>query len=182
VPLQLKYWLMKTFVCTLLVVVAASSAFGEDVPNADPIKGVWKLNVGKSRNAIAPESEIITIVKEDGSYKLTFDVKQSNGYNSKYDIVTDMKGGTVKPVNADGRGTSDIWRVTRQNTKSFDMQLKIRFGGEWTYKYEVSSDGKTMTLHRIPSPNNMVFAGLGLRPSLVPSGEPQYFFVFDRVE
>jgi hypothetical protein len=66
---------MKTFVCTLLLAVAASSAFGQDVPTADPIKGVWKLNVEKSKNAMgAPESEVITIVKEDGAYRLTFDV------------------------------------------------------------------------------------------------------------
>jgi hypothetical protein len=179
-PLELKCWLMKTFVCTLLLTVAASSAFGQDVPTADPIKAVWKLNVEKSKNAMgARESEVITIVKEDRFYKLTFDVKQSNDYKSKYDIVTDMKGGTVKPVNADGRGTNDRWRVTRQNPKAFEMQLQNRFG-EWRDRYEVSSDGKTMTLHRVPSPNNMVIAGPG--HNIVPSGEPQYFFVFDRVE
>jgi hypothetical protein len=34
---------MKTFVCTLLLAVAASSAFAQDAPTADPIKGIWKL-------------------------------------------------------------------------------------------------------------------------------------------
>ncbi len=162
--------------CAALLSIAAASAFGQDVPKPDPIKGVWKLNVDKSKNAMAiPESEVITIVSQDSFYKLTFDVKQSNGYNPKYDIVTDMKGGTVKPVNADGRGTNDSWRVTRQATKAFDMELKNRFG-EWTDKYEVSSDGKTMTLHRVPSTNNMVIEGVGLLR------EPQYVLVFDRVE
>jgi hypothetical protein len=86
--------------------------FGQDAPTADPINGVWKLDVDKSKNAMgAPESEVITIVKDHGPNKLTFDVKKSNGYHSKYDIVTDMKGATVKPVNADGRGTTDRWRV-----------------------------------------------------------------------
>jgi hypothetical protein len=127
----------------------------------------------------APESEVITIVNEDGSYTLTFDVKQSDGYNRKYDIATDMKGGTVKPVNADGRGTNDRWRVTRRDTKAFDMLLKNRFG-EWTDRYEVSFDGKTMTLHHIPSPNNMMIAGPG--PNVVPSDEPLSLFIFDRVE
>ena len=74
------------------------------MPTSDPIKGVWKLNLDKSKYAIAvPESEVITIVAQDGSYKLTFDEKNSNGYNPRYDIVTDMKGGIVKPVMADGR-------------------------------------------------------------------------------
>ena len=94
---------------------------------------------------MAPESEVVTIVSQDSSYKLTFDVKQSNGYNPKYDIVTDMKGGTVKPINADGRGTNDSWCITRQGAKTFDMELK----GAWTDESEVSTDGKTMTLHHI---------------------------------
>ena len=102
-----------------------------------------------------PESEVITVVTQDSSYKLAFDVKQSNGYNPKYDIVTDMIGGTVKPVNADGRGTNDSWRVTRQGMKAFDMELNTPFGGR-TDKYEVSSDGKTTTLHRVPSNKGLV--------------------------
>ena len=114
---------MKTLLCcAFLLSITATSSFGQAVPTSgqavptsDPIKGVWKLNLDKSKNAMAvPESEVITIVARDSSYKLTFDVKQSNGYNPKYDIVTDMKGRTVKPVNADGRGTNDSWRVTRQ--------------------------------------------------------------------
>jgi hypothetical protein len=171
---------MKAFLCcAFLLSIAASLGFGQDVATADPIEGVWK-HVGKSKNPIAaPKSEVITIVSQDGSYKLTFDVKQSNGFNPKYEVVTDMKGGTVKPVNADGRGTNDIWRVTRQGTKAFEMELKNRFG-EWTDKYEVSSDGKTMTRHRVPSPNNMVIEGPDSRP--IPSREPQYVLVFDRVE
>jgi len=40
--------------------------------------------------------------------------------------------------------------------KAFDMELKTSFGG-WTDKYEVSSDGKTMTLHRVP--NNKALVG-----------------------
>jgi len=153
---------MKTLLCcAFLLSITATSSFGQAVPTSDPIKGVWKLNLDKSKNAMAvPESEVITIVARDSSYKLTFDVKQSNGYNPKYDIVTDMKGRTVKPVNADGRGTNDSWRVTRQGMKAFDMELKTSFGG-WTDKYEVSSDGKTMTLHRVPSNKALVGSYIG---------------------
>jgi hypothetical protein len=169
---------MKTLVCcAVLFSIAAASAFGQDVPMPDPIKGVWKLNVDKSKNAMAiPESEVITIVSQDSSYKLTFDVKQSNGYNPKYDIVSDMKGGAVKPVNADGRGTNDSWRVTRQGTKAFDMELK----GGWTDKYELSSDGKTMTLHRVPSSTGLV--GGYIEKDGTARRQPQYVLVFDRVE
>jgi len=123
-----------------------------------------------------PESEVITIVSQNSSYKLTFDVKQSNGYNPKYDIVTDMKGETVKPVNADGRGTSDSWRVTRQGTKAFDMELK----GGWTDKYELSSDGKAITLHRVPSNTGLV--GGYIEKDGTVRRQPQYVLVFDRVD
>ena len=111
---------------------------------SDPIIGVWKLNLDKSKNAlevVGVESEVITIVAQGSSYKLTFDVKQSNDYNPNYFVVTDMKGGTVRPVNADGRGTNDSWRVSRQNLKAFDMELISQFGG-WTEKYEVSAERK----------------------------------------
>jgi hypothetical protein len=172
---------MKALVCCVFILsIVATSAFGQAVPTPDPIKGVWKLNLDKSKNAMAGlESEVITILAQDSSHQLTFDVKQSNGYNPKYDIVTDMKGGTVRPVNADGRGTNDSWRVARQGKKAFEMELKNRFG-EWTDKYEVSFDGKTMKRHRVPSPNNMVIEGPDTRP--IPSREPQSILVFDRVE
>ena len=150
------------------------------MPSADPIKGVWKLNVDKSKNAMTvPESEVITIVAQDSTYKLTFDVKQSNGYNPKYDIVTDMKGGMAKPVNADGKGTDASWRVTRQGTKAFDMELKSRFGG-WTDKYELSSDGKTMTLRRVQSNTGLV--GGYIEKDGTVRRQPPYVLVFDRVE
>jgi hypothetical protein len=169
---------MKTLLCcAVLLSIGATSAFGQAVPTSDPIKGVWKLNLDKSRNTMAiPESEVITIVVLDSSYKLTFDVKQSNGYNPNYDIVTDMKGGTVKPVNADGRGTNDSWRVTRQGIKAFNMELV----GGWTDKYEVSSDGKIMTLHRVASSKGLV--GGYIEKDGTVRRQSQYILVFDRTE
>jgi hypothetical protein len=163
--------------CLFLLLLSASSAIGQVSTTADPIKGVWKLNVDKTKTNTAPESEVITIVvAQDNSYKLTFDVKQSNGYNPKYEIATDMKGGTVKPVMADGKGTSDLWRVTRQGAKAFEMELT----GGWTDKYEVTSDGKTMTLHRFPSNNGIV--GAYIEKDGTVRRQPQYVLVFDRVQ
>jgi hypothetical protein len=170
---------MKTLLCcAVLLSIGATGAFGQPVPTPDPIKGVWKLNLAKSKYEEAvPESEVITIVAQDSSYKLTFDEKNSNGYNPKYDIVTDMKGGTVKPVMADGRGTDNSWRVSRQDMKSFDMELKTPFGG-WMDKYEVNSDGKTMTLHRVQSNEGIV---VGSKDGII-RRQSQYALVFDRVE
>jgi hypothetical protein len=171
---------MKTLLCcAFLLLVTATPLCGQS-PAADPIKGVWKLNVEKSKNAIPlSESEVITIVPQDGPYKLTFDVKQSNGYSPKYDIVTDMKGAAVKPINADGKGTNDSWCVTRRGRKAFDMELKTQFGG-WTDKYEVSSDGQTMTLHRVPG-NSRIVGGYLDKDGTV-RRLPEYVAVFDRVD
>jgi len=160
--------------------MTATSLCGQAVPAADPITGIWKLNVEKSKDARPlPNSEFITIVSQDTSYKFTFDIKQSNDYNPKFEIVTDMKGTPVKPINADGRGTNDTWRVTRQGRKAFDMVLSSQ-GGGWADKYEVSSDGKTMTLHRVLDNKGLV--GGYIEKDGTVRRQPEYVAVFDRVE
>jgi hypothetical protein len=173
---------MKNLLCRLVLLsIAATLASGQAVSTSDPINGVWKLNLDKSKNAlevVAAESEVITIVAQGSSYKLTFDVKRSNGYNPNYYIVTDMKGGMVKPVNADGRGTDDSWRVTRQSMNAFDMELISQFGG-WTDKYEVSADGKTMTLHRVSIKG---IVGVEVEKDGTIRRQGQHLVVFDRVQ
>ena len=147
---------MKTLLCcTFLFLLAASSAFGKDESSADPIVGVWSLNLEKSKNPMpVPDSEVITIVAHDNRYKLTFDVKVK-GNEETYEIVTDMKGGAVKPVNGDAQRRMESWRVTRKGREVFEMELKTSFGGR-TDRYEVSSDGKTMTLYRHPTDKHIV--------------------------
>lgn len=171
---------MKILFGALLLLLTVGPIFGQAAPSPDPIMGVWKLNVDKSQNTKPlPESEVITIASQDSSYKLTFDVKQSNGYNPKYDVVTDMKGTAVKPIYADGRGSSDLWRVTRQGTRGFDMELVSHFGG-WTDKYEVSSDGKSMTLHRVRGNKGLVGGYVEKDGTL--RRLPEYVLVFDRAD
>jgi hypothetical protein len=180
---------MRTLICcTFLLSLSLAFAIAQDVPvpsptplsTTDPIKGVWKLNVDKSKNTMAPDSEVITIVSQDSGYKLTFDIKQSNDYNPKYDIVTDMKGAAVKPINADGSsGTNNTWRLTRHGANAFDMELTTTFGG-WTDKYEVSPDGKTLTLRRVP--NNTRSVGGYIEKDGTVRRQSQYVLVFERAE
>jgi hypothetical protein len=85
----------------------------------------------------------------------------------------------VKPINADGKGTNDLWRVTRQSANAFNMELNTQFGG-WTDKYEISSDGKTMTLHRVGSNKGLV-GGYVEKDGTV-RRLPEFVAVFDRVE
>jgi hypothetical protein len=173
--------MVRTLICFVLLSISAKSACGQAEPISDPINGVWKLNLDKSKSAlevVGVESEVITIVVQGSSHKMTFNVKQSNDYNPNYYVVTDMKGGTVKPVNADGRGTNDSWRVTRQSVRAFDMELISPFGG-WTDKYEVSADGKTMTLHRVSITG---VAGVQVEKDGTERREGQHLVVFDRAE
>jgi hypothetical protein len=121
---------------------------------SDPVVGIWRLNVDKSTHPPAA-SELITIVSQGSDLKLTFDIKQDNEYNPHYELVTDMKGATVKPTYADGKPTNDAWRVTRNGPNAFEMQLLGPFGG-WRDEYEISADGKTLTMHRMPSKTGIV--------------------------
>ncbi len=73
---------------------------------------------------------------------------QDNEYNPHYDVVTNMDGATGKPNYADGKQTSHEWRVTRQGPNAFEMELRGPFGG-WKDDYEVSLNGKTLTLRRV---------------------------------
>jgi hypothetical protein len=149
------------FVVHLAFLVGGSQAQQPTMPapppprvDADSIVGVWKLNVDKSTNPSAA-SELITIVSQGGDFKLTFDIKQDNEYNPHYEVLTDMKGATVKPTYLDGKQTSDAWRVTRRGPKAFEMQLLGPFGG-WKDEYEVSADGKSLVLHRIAGKTGIV--------------------------
>jgi hypothetical protein len=121
---------------------------------SDPILGAWKLNVDKSTNPPV-SSELITIVLQGDNYKLTIEATHENGYNPRYELVTEMKGAIVKPIYADGKSTSDSWRVTRRGPNAFEMELLGPFGG-WTDNYEVSADSKVLTLHRTPSKTRLI--------------------------
>ena len=120
----------------------------------DPVSGAWKLNVDKSTNPPVA-SELLTIVAQGTDFRLTFDITQDNEYNPHFEVVSDMKGETVKPTYAGGEGTTDTWRVTRKETNKFEMELIGPFGG-WKDEYEVSADGKTLKCHRIPSKTGLV--------------------------
>jgi hypothetical protein len=122
-------------------------------PALGPLVGKWKLNADKSQDA--PASEVITITSQGDEFILEFDVKNDNGYNPKYSITTNMKGTTVKPIYADGSKADEQWRVTRQNSKKFDMELFTKFGG-WKDEYEVSSEGAGMTMHRHTTPGGPI--------------------------
>lgn len=85
---------MKTSgLCVYILLITALSVAAQNAPASssksisDPIQGVWRLNVDKSKNGAAvPESEVLTITQQNDSYKLTFDIEQANGYNPKYDV------------------------------------------------------------------------------------------------
>jgi len=117
----------------------------------------WKLNIEKSTNSTA-ESELISITSQGNQFQITFQAIQSNKYNPHYQIVTDMKGETSKPVQADGKPMSDEWRVTRTQPNSFVVESVGPFSGA-KHEYAVSTDGGTFTVHEMPDSAPRVIAG-----------------------
>lgn len=82
----------------------------------------------------------------------------------------------VQPINADGQRLNDSWRVTRRGANKFDMELV----GGWADKYEVSQNGKTMTLHRVLDNGTVIGGRIDRNGVLQP--QPEYILVFERVK
>ena len=124
---------------------------------ADPIVGAWELNVEKSTNPNA-ESELITITRQGNEFQIILQATQSNKYNPHYQVMTDMKGTTSKLVQADGKPTSDEWRITRNQPNSFVVESVGPFAGG-KKEYAVSADGKTLTVHELRGSPTKIIGG-----------------------
>ena len=145
--------------CVLFLAAHAqqSAMTPEAVQAADPIVGSWKLNIEKSTNPTA-ESELITITPEGKQFQITFQAMQSNKYNPHYLVVTDMKGTTSKPVQADGKLMNPEYRITRNQPNAFVMESVSPPIG-WKSEFAVSADGKTLTVHELPGSASRIIGG-----------------------
>jgi hypothetical protein len=109
---------------------------------ADRFIGVWKLNVDKSsRTGLVSES--ITIESQESNVKFTYDRLGENGTELHWWFVTDMKGGTVKPTQVNGRPMSGESRITRLDSYRFKDESAMQQD-----EYEVSANGQTMIIKR----------------------------------
>jgi hypothetical protein len=171
-------YLQFLLVFAAVMYAATSVAKQSGIPSqaTDPIVGKWKLDVDKSTNP-PHASELITIESQGNGFKMVFDAENDNGYKPRYSLITEMKGETVKSIPTDGKQTDDAWRVTRNGPRSFDMELSTKFGG-WTDKYEVSSDGKTLTGRRIQGKTGVIGGVMDRNGVAHPV---QVIAVFDRV-
>ena len=160
-----------------MVAYATTGLARQSAQLPDPIIGKWRLNVDKSTNP-PHASELMTIEPQGNIFKIVVDAENINGYKPRFSILTEMKGESVKPILTDGKQTAETWRVTRSGLRKFDMELSTEFGG-WTDKYEVSSDGKTLTGRRIQSTSGVI-GGMIDRNGVVHS--IQTIAVFDRVQ
>ena len=164
------------FAAVMYAAASASSQSGTPPQVSNPIVGKWKLNVDKSAHP-PHASELITIEPQGNDFKMVFDAVNENGYKPRYSLITKMKGETVKPIPTDGKPIDGAWRVRRNGPRSFDMELSTQFGS-WTDKYEVSSDGKTLTGRRIQGKTGVI-GGVMDRNGVVHPVE--VIAVFDRV-
>jgi hypothetical protein len=157
--LVVRFFLAGMLQCSVLFPGHAqqSAMAPEALPAADPIVGWWKLNVEKSTNPTA-ESELITITPDGKQFQITFQAMQSNKFNPHYLVVTDMKGSTSKPVQADGKPMNPEYRITRNQPNAFVMESVSPPIG-WKREFAVSVDGKTLTVHELPGSTSRIIGG-----------------------
>lgn len=124
----------------------------------DSFIGAWKFNPDKSFRS-GTERESINIELKDGAYKFTYDWLAENGTELNWWFVTEMKGGCVKHTQVNGEPMTSKSCVTRLSPRKFVDDTILRD------QYEVSSDGRTLKLHRefkvppsvrMPKPNDAI--------------------------
>lgn len=131
----------------LLPLLCASQERPSDTPIPKPntddhFLGEWKLDTEKS-SRVGIESETIKIQPTGSDYRFEYDQGAENGTVLHWWFVTDMKGGCVKHTQKNGQPMSSQSCVERRDAnRFFDKTL---FGKD---EYEVSRDGRRMTLHR----------------------------------
>ena len=140
-----------------------SSAPPAATPTPNRFIGVWKFNAEKSSAGI--KTKVVTIELEGRDYKITSDTESERGYKYYYVAITNMKGEVVKTLDRDGKpkltgydknGQSmfEECRVTLESSNSFLIDW---LGSFWKQeKYELSSDGQTMTVYDVPGKSNIV--------------------------
>jgi hypothetical protein len=139
-------------IASATVCIAAGSS--QTVP--DPIVGVWKLHAEKSeskkksKSKVRADFEVIRIVAVDDKFKLTFEGQQGKKHPWKAEIVTNMDGTLVKYNDGSFEESGYASRITRQNANRFRIESMAPFGKS-TDDYDVSADGRVMTLERVDS-------------------------------
>lgn len=107
----------------------------------DAFIGAWKFNPEKSSHS-GTERESINIELRDGAYRFTYDWLAENGTELNWWFATDMKGGCVALTQVNQQPMNGKSCVTRLTSHKFvDTHL-------FKDEYEVSSNGRTMKLHR----------------------------------
>jgi len=163
--------LNKAITVATFMVVAVSLLMCQENPPSRPESSVvegfigsWRFNPDKSRNS-GTERESINIELRDGAYKFTYDWLAENGTELNWWFVTDMKGGCVKHTQVNGQPMTSKSCVTRLSTRKFVDETILRD------EYEVSSDSRTLKLHR----------KFKVPPTVRMSAPKDAILVFDRV-
>jgi hypothetical protein len=143
--------------------------------SGDTLLGTWRLNTKKSPHSTL-ESKSVVIESQGNGYKLTIDYVQSNGMKWNFSANTSMKAEVVKTIENDGKLAKQEWRVTRTGSGSFIVEWLGPFGKQ--EKYDVTADGKTMTIHDVTRNPTIVGFGRDKDGKTVPLDTTE---VFDRV-
>ena len=160
--------------CIVCLAKQSGQSTQTDRSSPDSFLGAWRFNPDKSSGA-GLESKSIAIESQGTRYKLIIDCVQQNGVKWYFSATTNMNAEVVSTFDKTGKQTSQQWRVTRDGPSSFRLDWLGPYGMQ--QRYEVTADGKTMTMHDVTaSPKIIGGTYKGGRPVPVDHTE-----VFDRV-
>jgi hypothetical protein len=138
--------LAKIAVAFFLATLFASTSSIAQGPNSnsepDHFIGVWKLDLEKHPRS-GVKSQTLTIEKQQNLYTIAFDLFGEKHDETHWSTTTDMNGGLVKPVQANGKPLA-AERFTRLDSNSFTEKSDLT-----EQRYRVSEDGKTMEMEMI---------------------------------
>jgi hypothetical protein len=129
----------------------------------DRFMGKWKLNLDKSLHT-GMVRDRIKVEFQEGYVRFTRNSLNGNGFEDHYTFTTDMKGGSSKETQQNGRTIKGGSRVTRFDSSRFKEESPLAID-----KYRVNPDGRSMENKR-----SIIAKGL-------PSGVPKrMLFFYDR--
>jgi hypothetical protein len=142
--------LLKWLVMMLLINMTPLSGLSQEKQplarsTTAPFVGMWKFNPDKSsRSGTERESiSIATIESQENEFKFVFDWLAENGTELQWWFITDMKGGTSKHTQVNGRPMTSESHITRLDSKTFVDDTKILKN-----EYKLSADGQTLIVRR----------------------------------
>jgi hypothetical protein len=136
----------KTSVVVFVGIAALIVASAARAQPAEPIVGIWKLDLAKStyKPGPAPKSSILTIEPAGKGLRVAIDAVNADGSPLKWGFTTLRDG--KEEARVTGNSMFDVMTSTRESATAGTNVYKKAGKVVMTTKAAISADGKTMTL------------------------------------